>query len=242
MIKQVTKKLMKRFGLEIQRTNVSMLRPAVLRRLFAHHGVDLVFDVGASFGQYARSLRENGFTGRIVSFEPQSVPHAKMKESAKDDPKWDVFPPVAVGSSEGETTINISSNSYSSSVLDMLDQHVKLAPHSAYVASEKVRLARLDDIGKPYLTPDIKAAFLKMDVQGFEREVLAGAEGILPRIAGVQCELTLSPLYKDQVLYREMLDILEGHGFALHSVFPGFTDINTGRMMQMDGVFFRSKP
>jgi FkbM family methyltransferase len=239
MFKRMTRKVLRGMGLEIQRSNKSTLRAAMMRRLLAYHQVDLVFDVGASHGQYALGLRENGYAGRVVSFEPQSDMQARMAVLAKSDPRWDVLPPIAIGSNEGETEINISSNSYSSSVLPMLDRHVEVAPHSAYVRSERVRLARLDVVGTPYLTADVKSPFLKMDVQGFEKEVLEGARGIIPRLRGIHCELTLVPLYKGQPLYREMLDVLTGFGFALHCVFQGFTDMKSGRMLQMDGIFFR---
>lgn len=69
--------------------------------------------------------------------------------------------------------------------------------------------------------------------------VLEGARALLPRVHGIQLELSLLPLYEGQVLYREMIDWLAEKGFELWSVMPGFVDQATGRMLQMDGVFFR---
>jgi hypothetical protein len=83
---------------------------------------------------------------------------------------------------------------------------------------------------------------LKIDTQGYEMAVLRGAEKMLPRLAGVQLELSLAPLYEGQTLYLELIDWLRARGFDLWSVIPGFVDPSSGRMLQFDGVFFRAQP
>ena len=70
-------------------------------------------------------------------------------------------------------------------------------------------------------------------------QVLSGASQVLGKIKGIQMELSLVPLYKGQTLFREMLDKLEHLGYELHAIVPGFTDFETGRLLQMDGIFFR---
>jgi hypothetical protein len=42
------------------------------------------------------------------------------------------------------------------------------------------------------------------------------------------------------MLYDEMIVFLEQLGFSLYGIIPGFTDIKTGKMLQMDGLFLRS--
>ena len=95
----------------------------------------------------------------------------------------------------------------------MLDSHAKAAPNSVYINSETVKLSRLDSILKEYISKyQSKSIFLKIDIQGFERQVIEGASDIFPLIKGLQLELSLVPLYKDQVLFEEMLEILKGKG------------------------------
>jgi hypothetical protein len=123
----------------------------------------------------------------------------------------------------------------------MLEAHLASAPESEYVASETVALRRLDTIAAPYLTAAHNAIYLKIDVQGLEARVLEGAADILPRITGIQLELSLMPLYEGELLYREMLERLDRLGYYLFAVVPGFSDMTSGQLLQMDGIFFRKE-
>ena len=239
MIKKTIKKLSRSLGIDLKRYNIQTSEAAKMQRLLAYHNIDLVFDVGANIGQYAKLLRELGYSGRIVSFEPLSSAYSQLKAVSEKDPLWEIAPQAAIGNQEGEITINIAGNSYSSSALPMLDAHLESAPESAYSGSETVKLSRLDIIAKDYIKSETKSIFLKIDVQGLEKQVLEGATAILPSIKGIKLELSLVPLYKGQVLFKEMIDIIEKLGYELYGIEPGFTAEKTGRMLQMDGIFFK---
>jgi len=239
MIKKTIKKLSRSLGIDLKRYNVQTSEAAKMQRLLAYHNIDLVFDVGANIGQYAKLLRELGYSGRIVSFEPLSSAYSQLKAVSKKDPLWEIAPQAAIGNQEGEIVINIAGNSYSSSALPMLDAHLESAPESAYSGSETVKLSRLDTIAKDYIKSETKSIFLKIDVQGLEKQVLEGAKAILPLVKGIKLELSLVPLYEGQVLFKEMIDIIEKLGYELYGIEPGFTAEKTGRMLQMDGIFFK---
>ncbi|WP_036478223.1 FkbM family methyltransferase [Myxosarcina sp. GI1] len=239
MARKLIKKLLRNLGIEIKRYLPKRSEMARMQHFFSYYGIDLVLDVGANIGEYALLLRDLDYKGQIVSFEPLSKPHAQLVAASDRDIYWEAAPRMAIGDKDGEITINISANDRSSSVLDVLEDHVDAAPNSAYVDSEIVKLSSLDTIAPKYLTTEFDSVFLKIDVQGFERQVLAGATKILPRIKGIQIELSLVPLYQGQPHYIEMLKFLEQLGYELHAVIPGFTDPKTGRLLQMDGIFFR---
>jgi hypothetical protein len=82
--------------------------------------------------------------------------------------------------------------------------------------------------------------FCKLDVQGYESRVLAGAKELLKRIAGLQMELSLAPLYDGQSSFNELLDTMAQQGFEIYGFTPGFVDPRSGRMLQVDGLFFRT--
>ena len=233
------KELALRAGVEVNWYNPDYSDIARLFRLLDFHKIDTIIDVGANDGGYGKLLRHGGYSGAILSFEPLSVAHAKLMKVSSSDAGWQIAPRMAIGSTSREIEINIAGNSTSSSILPMQSLHETAAPHSSYVGTERVQLNHLDEVVHPFIERG-NNLLLKIDTQGYEMPVLEGAQALLPRIHGIQCELSLATLYNGQMLYREMIDWLTGNGFDLWSVMPGFVDKTTGRMLQMDGIFFRT--
>ena len=83
--------------------------------------------------------------------------------------------------------------------------------------------------------------WLKLDVQGYERSVLDGAERLLGSVKAIEVEMSLQPLYEGQILYLPMIEFLLDRGYTLASVAPGFQDERSGRVLQFDGVFLREQ-
>jgi FkbM family methyltransferase len=227
-----------RFGIDIHRHRPEVSKQGRLSTMLASHGIDLVLDVGANIGQFAQSLREAGYRGRLVSFEPLSIAHAQLLRVSRRDTEWEIAPRAAIGDREGEIDIHIAGNSVSSSALGMLDSHTKAAPDSIYVGSERVRLSRLDTLAHDYVHPKA-IPFLKIDAQGYEDRVLDGATELLSRIRGLQLELSFVPLYAGQQLFDALSEPLRSLGFSIWAIWPGFCDPRSGRMLQVDAIFFR---
>lgn len=211
------------------------------RRLLDYFGITAVIDVGANVGQYATQLRQDlGFPGRIVSFEPLPQAFAKLALAASGDPRWDVMP-LAIGNQDGNMDIHVSENLVSSSFLEMNDLHVAAAPDSRYCGSHRVSIAKLDTVF-PTLMPAAdrtERLLLKIDTQGFEKQVIEGAAHVLPFMTLVQMELSLVPLYRDEELLLPMCGRMSSLGYGLVSVEPGFSDPRSGRLLQVDTFFAR---
>ncbi|KLO34917.1 FkbM family methyltransferase [Mycobacterium nebraskense] len=201
--------------------------------------VNVVLDVGANSGQYAKGLREAGYEGRIVSFEPLSMPFSILERSVALDPSWDCRQ-CALGDRDGMVSMNVAGNAgQSSSILPMLKTHRDVLPAANYVGTEEVTVRRLDSLTPGLLAPK-DVAFLKLDVQGFEKQVIAGgAATVNDRCGGMQLELSFEPLYDGGMLADEALDLVRSLGFTLTGFAPFFFDVRTGRLLQADGVFFR---
>src|SRR5262245_26822768 len=105
----------------------------------ARQGVELVLDVGANTGQFARSLRTDGYAGKIISFEPLSAAFAVLQHKCAQDRDWECHN-LAIGDAEGSATINVSANSLSSSLLPVRARTLEIEPRIAYVAQETVVL------------------------------------------------------------------------------------------------------
>jgi FkbM family methyltransferase len=236
--KRFVRKSIRSAGWDIKRFDPLCSEASQLVRQLAVHQIDVVLDVGANTGQFAERLRDAGFPGRIVSFEPSTAAHLTVRKHAARDANWTIAPRMALGDYDGAITLNLAGNSASSSVLPMLSAHVTAAPESRYVGSETVDLRTLDSVGGEFVTK-AERVFLKLDVQGFEFKVLQGAGQFLSRVAGIQIELSLVPLYDGEHLFHPMLQDLEARGYDLWSVVPGFVDPATSRLLQLDAILFR---
>ena len=238
-VRSFAQNLFHRLGWDVRRTTYPSSEEILLTRFLSIAAPSTIFDVGANVGQYGLSLRKCGFTGRIVSFEAIPSVHARLSAVAAADRDWIVPPCCALGRAPGKARINLARNSVSSSLLPMHDAHLKAAPDSRYIASETVRVERLDDIARPLLPKDGRL-FLKVDTQGYEEEVLAGADLVLKSVSAMQLELSVVPLYQGAPSLRRILELCEGLGFQLHGLIPGFYEEKSGRLLQMDGLFLRN--
>jgi FkbM family methyltransferase len=240
MIKSRIKFALQRLGFEVSRFLPENSRVCRLGSRLKALNVDLVLDVGANVGQYAIELRESGYTKRIISFEPLSSAYHKLLVASADDPNWQIAPRCALGSSSGETFINISLNSWSSSLRQITELHTKAAPNSISIGSEKVSIFSLDDLA----LEDVHKAlhpYLKIDAQGYEDEVLFGARNVLQHLAGLQLELSLNHLYEGQPDFIEMINWINQQGFELFGIEPEFYDPQSSRLLQMDAIFCKKQ-
>jgi FkbM family methyltransferase len=237
-VRRFIKRLVRVFGIDVSWYRPSKSSPAQLAKALELADITVVFDVGANEGQFAKELRDHGYRGTIVSFEPLTSARTTLLKFAARDSNWLVHDQSAIGDQDGEIEIYIAGNSVSSSVLPMLAAHSSAAEGSAYVASERVPITKLDSIATRYLDGEANL-FIKIDTQGFEWQILDGAPETLRRARGVLCELSLVPLYDGQRLWREIIDRLDSQGFMLWALQKGFTDPRTGQSLQMDGIFLR---
>ena len=218
-------------GFEIRR------HPATRRqKMLAARGVDLVLDVGGADGGFGTILRQWGYAGRIVSFEPLANSFAELSAHIAKDPLWTARN-HALGDEAGEAQINVASNSTSSSLLPMQDSHRAAEPNVDIVRQETIRVERLDDVVADIIRPE-DTVYLKIDTQGFERHVLAGGQQTLARSVGLQLELSFVSLYEGGMLANEAISMAYDAGFHLEVIEQGWAS-PTGQMLQADGIFFR---
>lgn len=235
----MTRNILRRTGIDVSRYEPER----DWKRNFMHQlrssRVDVILDIGANSGQYAADLRAAGFGGRIISFEPLAGPFSQLERKASRDPLWECRR-CALGDTDGTISINVAGNAgESSSVLPMLATHREAFPPANYVGTEEVPMHRLDSMATEILKP-ADVVFLKIDVQGFEKQVLAGGSTTVhDRCVGMQLELSFLPLYEGGMLIREALDLAYSLGFTLTGLSPCFTDMRNGRTLQADGIFFR---
>lgn len=197
-------------------------------------GINVVLDVGANAGQYGKLLRVSGYAGQIISFEPVNAPFAALSGAAASDPKWSAIN-AAAGAAKGEATINVNRLTEVSSLLT-LRQNVQHGFETA-TETQSISIVRLDDVFEQYVKANDRV-LLKMDVQGYENEVLKGAAVTLKKIAAVQTEMSIVPIYSGQQDMCTTIGTLKGSGFDLIDIANGHRDTD-GRLMEADGFFVR---
>jgi FkbM family methyltransferase len=197
----------------------------------------VVLEVGSNRGRFVQQLRSAGYRGRIVSFEPLSKAFAQLETASASDPAWECIR-LALGSKAGTATINVSRNSLSSSLLDMNRRHENAAPGSGFVGTESCAISTLDSLRDQVLQADDRV-YLKLDVQGFELEVLKGAVATLEQVVAVDVELSLVPLYDGSPGVDDVLRYLDQRRFGVVALDPAFVEKATGSIMQVNGLFAR---
>jgi len=209
--------------------------PNVLGKL----AIDCVLDVGANTGQYGRLLRASGFRGRIVSFEPVRATFEELVRQAQGDAAWSCVH-AALGRAEGRQTINVSAASKLSSFREPSAAGVRRLPARIAAAQrEEVAVRRLDAVFAELPAPRPARVLLKMDTQGYDLEVFAGAEGCLPSVAALQSELAVERLYEGMPDYVEALSVYRRAGFELTGLFPIYRDGASLIVGEMDCVMAR---
>jgi FkbM family methyltransferase len=198
----------------LRKRRIDLVKSPHLGDFLTSRNCDLVIDVGANAGQFGQRVRELGYAGRMVSFEPVESTYRQL--AAQADADWQVFH-VGLGAAAGEATINVSLDSVFSSLKPLADDTERLFSIARTVRTETVRIERLDDVLR-----DIPAArpFLKIDVQGFEQEVLAGAPDTLARAIGLMIEIPVTRLYEGNWDFVSAMRFFDEAGFEPAQIRP----------------------
>ena len=236
-LKGTIQALLGNFGLELRKKQ--MRTKTKLETLLMQYQVDMVFDIGANIGQCGPWFRWIGFDKTIVSFEPISHLFQQLSQNAKSDQKW-LVENVALGEKEDVRMINVSGgHGGASSLLTMTEHVVKHAPDQAVIRQEEITITTVERMMKKYY-PEGDRLFLKIDAQGYEKQVIEGIGNELERVIGLKLEMSLVENYRGELLMRDMLPFLERMGFHLVEFENGWSNEKTGEMYQVDGVFFRT--
>jgi FkbM family methyltransferase len=224
MIKQLVSGMAKRLGYTIvptwQINDFHTVRH--LACVFEWLDIDLVIDVGANAGQYRDMLRDRvGYTGRIVSFEP--VPHLAraLAQRSAGDANWTVEN-RALGAAAGTAEFNVMAETQFSSFYAPRHDDVGLFRNSNKVRERiPVEVSTLDAVLPPLLDNHAsRRVYLKIDTQGFELEVFKGGVESLPRIAALQIEASVRPIYDGTPAYQDVIGFASEHGFVMSGMFP----------------------
>jgi FkbM family methyltransferase len=232
-MKKLGKILFRSIGMQVRQYPDRDIRRRL--KIIKHYNINKLLDVGASTGIYGLSMRHLRYENQIISFEPTNDAFAKLEKVAAKDKNWTIHN-YALGDADMKSTINIAGNSVSSSILNMLPSHVAFAPESEYVSKQEIEIKKLDTVFSEFYKEGDRM-MLKIDTQGYEKSVIDGAHESLKKIMILFLEMSISPLYENELLLPEMISYLNGLGFELFSLENGFYEPTSGRLLQVDGLF-----
>lgn len=211
----------------VNKTGFDVVRSTTLHRdlgehlgeVLTHKSIDGVIDVGANVGQFGRLLRDTGFTGHIYSFEPVDAVFQKLAAVAASDPQWHVFK-LALGSEASTKSINVYDSHVFSSFLPANNYSKEIWKSLNGVHVEDVSVVTLDELFDTLPNrSDCSNFLLKMDTQGFDREVFHGARSSLVHVAAIQAELALVPIYDGTPDPFEFLAEFAEKGFGISGMY-----------------------
>ncbi|HID30325.1 MAG TPA: FkbM family methyltransferase, partial [Desulfobacterales bacterium] len=239
--KTVLRDIGRRFGFEIRLSGVNSRDDLRFVHFLELHKIDTVLDVGANRGQFATELYRAGFQGRIISFEPLPDAYAVLTKAAADfGERWTVGPCVALSDKTETTRFFVTEADRSSSLLEPLDSFIEATPIVRVEENIEVQTERLDKlVGE--LNLDDARAFLKLDVQGSEAQVLAGASETIENLHGVLIELSFANLYAGQSSAIAILQLMSELGFEVWDIWRGYHNPKTRRLNQVDALFFKAE-
>lgn len=192
-----------------------------------------IVDIGANRGQFALAARKCCPSAKIISFEPLAEPASIFRSVFADDPLTTLHE-TGIGCQEQETDIHVSKADDSSSLLPITSLQTGLFPGTGEKEIRKIQVKRLDsilhreDIGKPSL--------LKIDVQGFEKQVLEGCNSLLQEFTYIYVECSFVELYANQSLAPEVISFLAESGFGLSGIYNIYYN-KKGLAIQGDFLF-----
>jgi FkbM family methyltransferase len=207
-------------------------------RIINSCNIDTLIDIGANSGQYATKMRAYGYEKKIISFEPLKKAFDNLRKVSLNDNNW-IINNYAIGNEDIKGVINVAGKSSCSSILNMLPMHLNSAPESKYIGQEVIEIRKLDSVINSFLTEE-DIVMMKIDTQGYEKNVIDGASEFLNRVTIIQIEMSIVQLYENEMLFIDMINYLEDKGFQLFSLENGFSDLTTGRLLQVDGIFVKN--
>jgi len=225
----------KKIGFIVKLNNAKNNEELLIHYLIREKNVSKIIDIGANKGQFAESIFKRNKHLRVVSFEPLPEAYKILAQKVAQNNHWESYN-CAIGSDSSESTIYVSENSHSSSLLKINQNHLTAEKSAKVVKEETVSVKLLSDVIKS----DVKETLmLKIDTQGFELEVLKGSIDLFSKVELIIVELSFVQLYDQSAKFSTVINFLEEYGFILYQIFPEFTNQTTHQLLQANGVFVK---
>jgi FkbM family methyltransferase len=244
-IKNLIKRPLNRFGWDVVRfeTDTAGLNPIAWSvsdvadlKWMSIYNINTILDIGANIGHFACFFHDVLPQANIYSFEPLKDAYAELQRNIKSSINIQAFN-YGLGNKNETLSMHKSSYSPSSSLLEMGELHKAAFPHTANHSTEPIEIRRLDEVVDEFTVKD--NLLIKIDVQGYEDQVIYGAENVIPRAKIIIIETTFMPLYVGQPLFDDIYTLLHDRGFDYMGSMDQVRDPCDGCILQADAIFIK---
>lgn len=204
---------------------------------FARFNFDTIIDIGANEGQSAFTFRLAFPNAAIYAFEPLPECFAKLEANLSRTPNMFLHN-LAIGDKSGDLVFEQNEYAVSSSALPMSDKHIDNFPQTRNRKQIKVPVQTLDQLFAH--REDLGNVFIKIDVQGYEKHVIAGGPQTLSKTQALIVETSFDTLYEGQPLFGEIYETVRALGFSYAGSIEQLVSPQTGEVLQQDTLFVRS--
>jgi len=183
--------------------------------IFTHEPFSTLIDVGANRGQFSLMAKGLYPEATVFAFEPLSLPRKQFELISRDWTKTTIFPYGIGEESIDSVPMNVSQKNDSSSILEF-DKIESMFDSAKFSHTEEVSVKRLDEV----ITSDqlVSPVLMKIDVQGYEKQVIESSNEILPHVDIIYVEAAFVEMYKGQALFDEIYSMLLDRGFFLKRI------------------------
>jgi FkbM family methyltransferase len=204
---------------------------SLLDALVATCRPNVIFDVGAHVGTWTLLSKSILPEATIHAFEP--LPHHVDELERNIATLSGVYVhKIGLGSHRHVAEMRITNRSDASSILE-LTAHAEVTYGLSEVKLLAIQVETIDGLIEKGAAP--LPDLIKLDVQGFEIEVLRGAQYALRRCAWVICEVSFEEYYAGQPLFHDVAKLMGECGFRVHA-FSHATPLGA-RLTQTDVLF-----
>ena len=143
IFKYLVNYFLKFFNLQINKITLSNNFYYHIVQTLKNYDIDLVIDIGANEGQFAKKIIDYGFKNKIISFEPIKNVNKILRSNSKNHQNWIVNKSFGFGNLNQTKLINVSKNSVSSSILEINKKHLRAQPDAMTIGKEKNKISHI---------------------------------------------------------------------------------------------------
>ena len=203
-------------------------------------GINTILDIGANVGQAAINFCTLFPKATVHSFEPIPDCFTQLTKVATAFPRLSIYN-FALGDETGQIDFHQNAYSPASSILTMSDEHTKSYPKTTDSTTISVPIRRLDDVAAELNLSDHSRILVKIDVQGYEKNVIAGGTTVIKQARIVVVETSIVSLYEGDSSFRDLYQLLSTYGFDYHGSLEQLIDPKTGAVLQQDAIFVKNQ-